>query len=50
MAHMTALERCRHFNVTNIRGMAYMPAPSDYLPTGTPGLYESSDFYNNVFS
>ena len=50
MANMTALERCRHFNVTNIRGMAYMPAPSDYLPTGVPGPYESSDFYNNVFS
>jgi hypothetical protein len=50
MANMTALERCRHFNIANIRGLAYMPAPSDYLPTGEPGLYESSDFYNNVFS
>lgn len=50
MANMTALERCRHFNIANIRGLAYMPAPSDYLPTGAPGLYESSDFYNNVFS
>ncbi|HKV17060.1 MAG TPA: hypothetical protein VJQ81_18575 [Reyranella sp.] len=47
---MDALERCRHFNVANIRGLAYMPAPSDYRPTGAPGLYETSDFYTNVFS
>jgi hypothetical protein len=50
MAGMTALERCRRFNVADIRGLAYMPAPSDYTPTGTPGLYETSDFYNNVFA
>lgn len=50
MANMTALERCRHFNIAGIRGLAYMPAPSDYVPTGAPGLYENSDFYNNIFS
>lgn len=50
MAEMTALERCRHFNVADIRGLAYMPAPSDYRPTGAPGLYETSDFYNNIFA
>ena len=47
---MNALERCRLFNVANIRGLAYMPAPSDYRPTGAPGLYETSDFYNNIFA
>ena len=47
---MNALERCRHFNVAGIRGLAYMPAPSDYRPTGAPGLYETSDFYNNIFT
>ncbi|WIM12139.1 MAG: hypothetical protein OJF58_003099 [Enhydrobacter sp.] len=50
MVDMTALERCRHFNVATIRGLAYMPAPSDYRPTGAPGLYETSDFYNNIFA
>jgi hypothetical protein len=50
MANMTALERCRHFNVADIRGLAYMPAPTDYRPTGAPGLYEASDFYNNIFA
>lgn len=50
MANMTALERCQRFNVAEIRGLAYMPAPSDYRPTGAPGLYETSDFYNNGFA
>jgi hypothetical protein len=27
---MTSLERCKAFGVTNIRGMAYMPGPSNY--------------------
>ncbi len=49
MANMTALERCRHFNVTNIQGMAYMPGPTDYDKSAKPGLYENSDFYNNIF-
>lgn len=62
MANMTALERCRHFGVADIRGLAYMPAPSDYRPGGraggraggqsgsqSGGLYETSDFYTNVF-
>jgi hypothetical protein len=50
MANMTALERCRHFEVADIRGLAYMPAPSDYVASGKPGLYETSDFYSNVFA
>ena len=48
---MSALDRCRHFGVTNIRGIAYMPGPTDYhegAPSGT--LYENSDFYNNIFA
>ena len=51
MANMTALERCKHFGVTNIQGMAYMPGPSNYkkgMPSDT--LYGTSDFYNNIFS
>jgi hypothetical protein len=47
---MSALDRCRRFGVTNIRGIAYMPGPTDYregAPSGT--LYENSDFYNNIF-
>ena len=50
MANMTALERCKHFGVANIQGMAYMPGPSDYrkgMPSDT--LYGTSDFYNNIF-
>src|SRR5262249_8627480 len=50
MTNRTALERCRHFDVANIRGLAYMPAPSNYTPSGKPGLYESSDFYTNIFA
>jgi hypothetical protein len=50
MANMTALERCRRFGAANVRGLAYMPAPSDYMPSGRPGLYETSDFYTNVFA
>ena len=50
MANMTALERCKHFGVANIQGMAYMPGPSNYSKTAPPGsLYEDSDFYNNIF-
>ncbi|GLS20184.1 hypothetical protein GCM10007874_32010 [Labrys miyagiensis] len=48
MANMTALDRCKQFGVANIRGMAYMPGPSDYTKT-SQGLYENSDFYNNIF-
>ena len=47
---MSALDRCKHFGVANIRGVAYMPGPSNYtkgVPEGT--LYENSDFYNNIF-
>src|SRR5690349_11691054 len=50
MANRTAVERCRHFEVADIRGLAYMPAPSDYMPSGKPGLYETSDFYTNIFA
>jgi hypothetical protein len=50
MPGMAALERCRHFGVAAIRGLAYMPAPSDYVPSGKPGLYETSDFYSNIFT
>ena len=50
MANMTALERCKHFGVANIQGMAYMPGPSNYRKGMPPGsLYEDSDFYNNIF-
>lgn len=50
MANMTALARCRHFGVADIRGLAYMPAPGNYIPAGEPGgLYETSDFCSNVF-
>jgi hypothetical protein len=50
MANMSALQRCKHFGVANIRGMAYMPGPSNYTKTSEPGsLYENSDFYNNIF-
>ena len=48
MANMTALDRCKHFGVANIQGMAYMPGPSNYTKT-SGGLYENSDFYNNIF-
>jgi hypothetical protein len=46
---MTSLERCKAFGVANIRGMAYMPGPSNYTKgqKGTP--YFDSDFYNNDF-
>ncbi|MBS0520228.1 MAG: hypothetical protein JSR90_16145 [Proteobacteria bacterium] len=51
MATLTALKRCRHFGVADLRGLAYMPAPSDYRPGAEPGgLYETSDFYTNVFA
>jgi hypothetical protein len=47
---MSALDRCRHFGVANIRGVAYMPGPSNYKKGVPPGtLYENSDFYNNIF-
>ena len=46
---MTSLQRCQHFGVANIRGMAYMPGPSDYTE-GAAGLYAESDFYNNIFA
>jgi hypothetical protein len=48
VANMTAFDRCKHFNVANIQGMAYMPGPSNYTKT-VGGLYENSDFYNNIF-
>jgi hypothetical protein len=47
---MSALDRCRHFGVTNIRGIAYMPGPTNYHEGSGPGtLYENSDFYTNIF-
>ncbi|MGY3035081.1 hypothetical protein ACVIIV_004251 [Bradyrhizobium sp. USDA 4354] len=50
MANMTAIERCKHFGVANIQGIAYMPGPTNYTKTQPPGsLYENSDFYNNIF-
>lgn len=50
MANMTALERCKHFGVANIRGIAYMPGPTNYTKTAPKGsLYEDSDFYSNIF-
>jgi hypothetical protein len=45
---MDAFERCKHFNVASIRGIAYMPGPTDY--TKTKGAqYFDSDFYNGDF-
>ena len=33
-----------------MHGMAYMPGPTDYREGSGPGtLYETSDFYNNIF-
>jgi hypothetical protein len=50
MANMTAIDRCRHFGVANIQGIAYMPGPTDYRKNVPPNtLYENSDFYNNIF-
>src|SRR5258708_9878763 len=50
MANMTALDRCKHFGVANIQGMAYMPGPTNYRKGAPQGsLYENSDFYNNIF-
>lgn len=47
---MSALDRCKHFGVANIRGLAYMPGPSNYTKSVPPQtLYETSDFYNNIF-
>jgi hypothetical protein len=45
---MTSLERCKAFGVANIRGMAYMPGPSNYTKgqKGTP--YFDSDFYKTI--
>jgi hypothetical protein len=46
---MSSLNRCNLFGVTDIRGVAYMPGPSDY--TKTKGVqYFDSDFYNEDFS
>jgi hypothetical protein len=50
MPNMSALDRCKHFGVANIHGMAYMPGPTDYREgSGEGTLYETSDFYNNIF-
>jgi hypothetical protein len=50
MVNMTALDRCKHFGVANIQGMAYMPGPTNYRKAAPQGsLYENSDFYNNIF-
>ncbi|WP_157644272.1 hypothetical protein [Bradyrhizobium sp. WSM2793] len=50
MPNMTALERCKHFGVANLQGIAYMPGPTNYTKTQPAGsLYENSDFYNNIF-
>jgi hypothetical protein len=46
---MTSLERCKAFGVTNIRGMAYMPGPSNYTKNQQGTLYFDSDFYNGDF-
>ena len=46
---MTSLERCKAFGVTNIRGMAYMPGPSNYTKGQQGTLYFDSDFYNGDF-
>jgi hypothetical protein len=50
MADMSAIQRCKHLGIANIRGIAYMPGPSNYTKTSGPGsLYENSDFYSNIF-
>ena len=47
---MTAINLCKKFGISKIRGMAYMPGPSNYEKSVPPGsLYENSDFYNNIF-
>jgi hypothetical protein len=48
MAKMSALDRCKHFGVSNIRGMAYMPGPSNYTKE-KKAQYFDSDFYNGDF-
>lgn len=48
---MTALERCKHFGVGKMQGMAYHPGPSNYTKSVAPDtLYAWSDFYNNIFT
>jgi hypothetical protein len=47
---MTSLERCSAFGVKNIRGMAYMPGPSNYTKGQQGTLYFDSDFYNDDFN
>ncbi|APW61908.1 dockerin type I domain-containing protein [Paludisphaera borealis] len=51
-AAMTSTERMAHFNLTNIKGMAYTPEPSDFAP-GTPNPpnpYFDSDFFNSYYT
>ncbi len=48
MAAMSALDRCKHFELNNIRGVAYMPGPSNYTKEQR-AQYFDSDFYNNDF-
>jgi hypothetical protein len=51
-AVMTSTERMAHFNLTNIKGMAYTPEPSDFAP-GTPpppSPYFDSDFFNSYYT
>ena len=48
MAAMSALARCTHFGVNNIRGIAYMPGPSNYTKQ-KKAQYFDSDFYNGDF-
>jgi hypothetical protein len=48
MADMTAFERCKHFGVSNIRGIAYIPGPSNYTKTAGKQYFDS-DCYNKDF-
>ena len=45
----SSLERCKAFGVANIRGIAYMPGPSNYTKGQQGTLYFDSDFYNGDF-
>ncbi len=48
MPAMSALDRCINFGVNNIRGIAYMPGPSNYTKE-KKAQYFDSDFYNGDF-
>lgn len=46
---ISSLDRCKAFGVANIRGIAYMPGPSNYTKGQQSTPYFDSDFYNDDF-